>query len=434
MAATRYATTADGISLAYWSMGEGDVPIIVSPVPLMSSAFAELDIEPCRSFYERLARNRRVVRFDHRGTGRSSLEVGAPTQEAFDADLAAIVDATGAAEVDLFGMEDAGPVATRYAAAHPDRVRRLILWGTWASPADIGEAAAVQELEKLMTHNFPMWIESAVAVIWRWPGADGRAYADALKRSTVADNVRAFLEAAWQWDALDACAAVRAPTLVVHRQDNPIFIPEAGAKLAARLTDASRVVLEGDSQYPWVGDVDAVLRVVEEHLGGGGPDIGSTEFATVLFTDIVASTERTALVGDRQWSDVLDQFESVVRREIARYDGREIFTKGDEFLITFASPGRGVRCAIAIRDAAKAEGLELRTGLHAGEIHRRGKDITGIGVNIGARVAAAAAPGEILVSRTVVDLLAGSDIRFSDRGERELKGLSGTWRLHATEP
>jgi pimeloyl-ACP methyl ester carboxylesterase len=425
---TRYARTSDDVQIAYWTMGSG-VPLLFSPQPMFTSAQAELEITSSRKWYERLARDHMVVRFDHRGSGGSDRDVTDFSMEAFGRDLAAVVTAVGADVVDLWAQEDAAPLAVAFAADNPERVRNLVLWGAWAEPSDVVESPAVRALEDLIEHNFPMWLESAMSVIWRWPGDEGRAYARALQDSFSADNARAYVRSAWEWNVSHLYDRIACPTLVINRRDQPIFPAEAGASLAARIKGSKRVVVEGDSQLPWVGDSEACLRIFEKFVSGVAVEIVDTAFATVLFTDIVGSTELNQRVGDKQWAQMLDDYERDVRAEVHRFSGREIFTKGDEFLISFDTPARAVRCACAIREVARGHGFNVRSGLHAGEIELRGEDVSGVAVNIGARVSTAAQPDEVLVSRTVVDLLAGSDIEFIERGAFDLKGVKGSWQL-----
>ncbi len=222
---------------------------------------------------------------------------------------------------------------------------------------------------------------------------------------------------------------------MVNRRDQPIFPPAGGAKLARSIAGSRRVVVDGDSQLPWVGDGDGAIRLYEEFTSGvASVDHEPTEFSVLLFVDIVGSTERLSAVGDRSWRALLDVYEANVRAEIERFGGREVFTKGDEFLVAFDAPARAVRCAWAVSAAAQSYGVEVRAGLHAGEIERRGNDVAGVAVHIGARVASAATANEVLVSRTIVDLLAGADFSFADRGEHTLKGVAGQWRLFSCSP
>jgi class 3 adenylate cyclase len=233
-----------------------------------------------------------------------------------------------------------------------------------------------------------------------------------------------------QIDIEDVLPAVRVPTLILHRTDDLVITVTAGRQLAKQIPGAKYVELPGVDHLPWVGDPDALLDEIEEFLTGARPTIEPDRvLATVLFTDIVGSTSRLAQVGDRRWRELLSAHHASVRRELERFRGREVNTAGDGFLATFDGPARAVRCASAVRDAVRSMGLEVRAGVHTGEIELMGDDVGGIAVHIGARVAAGADPGEVLVSSTVKDLVAGSGLEFEDRGAHVLKGVPGEWRL-----
>jgi class 3 adenylate cyclase len=225
---------------------------------------------------------------------------------------------------------------------------------------------------------------------------------------------------------------IQAPTLVLCRSEDQVAGPDHARYLAAHIARAKLVELPGEDNLMYVGDSDAVVDEVEEFLTGDRhASVSDRVLATVLFTDIVGSTERAAELGDRRWRDLLDSHDRTVRRQLERFRGREVKTAGDEFLVTFDGPGRAIQCACAIRDAVRALGMEIRAGLHTGEIEVRGDDVAGMAVHIGARVAACAGPGEVLVSGAIPPLVAGSGLVFEDRGEHELKGVPGTWRLLA---
>jgi class 3 adenylate cyclase len=241
---------------------------------------------------------------------------------------------------------------------------------------------------------------------------------------------RAVFDVLFQSDIADVAPSVRVPTLVLHRSDNRFFPPENGRFLASAIPDARYVEVPGADHVPYLGDTEPILAEIEEFLTGSRHRRDPERvLATVLFVDMVGSTERAVEVGDRAWHDLLDRFRYTVRERLHAFHGREINTRGDDFLVTFDGPARAIRCAMALRDAAENLGVEVRVGIHTGEVEVMGDDIGGIAVHIGARVAALALPGAVLVSRTVVDLVAGSGITFTDGEEHELKGVPGTWRL-----
>jgi class 3 adenylate cyclase len=263
------------------------------------------------------------------------------------------------------------------------------------------------------------------------PRSSRSLYGTYERASASPGMFRAVMEAVRQIDVTPILPSVKVPTLVLHREDDPISI-EQGRLAAAGIPGARLVELPGDNHFPWLGDTERLVGEIEEFLTGGrtGPSSDGV-LAIVLFSDVVRSTERLAEVGDRAWAALLDRYEQAVRSEITRFRGREIFTKGDEFFISFDGPARAVECAMAIRSAARGLGLEVRTGVHVGECEARGDDLAGLAVHIAARVMAEAQPGEILVSGTLRDLVAGTGMRFVDRGRRELRGVPGDWQLFA---
>jgi class 3 adenylate cyclase len=245
---------------------------------------------------------------------------------------------------------------------------------------------------------------------------------------------RAHFEMVFDLDVRAVLPSIEAPTLVVHRTGDQLVSVEAGRYLAEHIDGARLVELPGNEHFWFVGDIDTVLDEITEFITGSRPTLEPDRvLLTVLFTDVVGSTERAALVGDRRWRELLDRHDATVRRQLERFQGREIKTVGDGFLATFDGPARAIRCACAIRDALRPLGLDVRAGLHTGEVELRDNDIGGIAVHVAQRVSALAAPGEVLVSRTVVDLVAGSSIQFSRGQDRELKGLPGKWRLFTVE-
>jgi class 3 adenylate cyclase len=354
-------------------------------------------------------------------------------------DVRAVLDAVGSQGAALLGPSEGGPMSALFAATYPERTTALILYGTFAST--IRDAA----------YPWAMDPEERRRVIEAMPQTWGQGlYVDLLAPSLSADQrfrhwwarlerlgaspgaAMALRRMNGQIDLRPVLPAIRVPTLILHRSGDRDSSVEEGRYLAARIPGARFVELRGIDHLPWVGDQDAVLDEVEEFLTGvrQGPEPDRV-LATVLFTDIVSSTERAAELGDHEWRHLLESYYGVVRRELARFRGREIDTAGDGFLATFDGPARGIRCACTTRDAVRTLGIKIRAGLHTGECEVMGDKLVGIAVHIGARVAARAEPDEVLVSSTVKDLVSGSGIDFVERGTHPLKGVPGEWRLFA---
>jgi class 3 adenylate cyclase len=348
------------------------------------------------------------------------------------------LDAAESGRAALFGLSMGGPLSIMFAGTYPDRTTALVLYGTYATGSVEDDGTPGRERwSKLMAEvrdSIDHWGEGRT-VDWAAPSLSGNA----LLRRAVGALERAGMSpkmARLTWEAnLAECdvrailESVRVPTLVLHRRDERIPV-EYARYLAARIPDARLVELEGQDHFPTVGDVDSITGEIEEFLTGvrhePEPD---RVLATVLFTDIVGSTRRASEVGDRAWRELLERHDEIVRSEIARFRGREIKQTGDGFLATFDGPARGVRCAVALAERVRERDIEIRCGVHTGECERRGEDIGGIAVHIGARIGALAGPGEVLVSSTVKELVAGSGIVFEDRGIQALKGIPDGWRL-----
>jgi class 3 adenylate cyclase len=351
-------------------------------------------------------------------------------------DVRAVMAAAGCERAALIGVSEGGPMSALFAATYPDRTAALVLYGTFAefrswvpTPEHLEHFLhaidATWGTGESLLHLAPSVADDPRFRRW-WArherlGASPGAAMDLMRMNSEID-VRHVLP------------AIRVSTLVLHRSGD-VFVDVGGGRyVAAHIPEAKYVELPGVDHPPFVGDAEAVLQEVEEFLTGVRPAPEPDRvLATVLFTDIVRSTERAAELGDRRWRDLLGAHHTAVRRELERFRGREVDTAGDGFLATFDGPARAVRCARAIHDAVRPLGIELRAGLHTGEIELLGDDIGGIAVHIAARVAALAGPGEVLASSTVKDLVAGSGLRFEDRGTRALKGVPDEWRLFAAE-
>ena len=432
-----YARSGE-LSIAYQVLGDGPIDLVF--VPLQISTIFSRPYKPFATFYERLASFSRLILFDKRGTGASDRPRTPPTLEAQMDDVRAVLDAVGSEQAALFGAGHGGLMCALFAATYPERTSALVLYNPWprlpGTPEEHrdllrrirNEWGRIELVESLVEEQYPSLagdqeLVAALTTIARTtsPGA-------------ATEAMRTVVEA----DISDILPIIRVPTLVLYRKDlaaPATLLPGRGADegaraVAAAIPNARVVAVQGRDIAPYVGDeipaeVEAFLRAPVE---GGIPD---TVLATVLFTDIVGSTERAASLGDRAWHDLLRSHHVQVRRELARFGGVEIDTAGDGFFASFDGPARAIACAQAIVAGAAQQGLDIRAGLHSGECERSGDKLTGLAVHIGARVAALALPGEVLVSRTVKDLVAGSRIGFDDRGEQALKGVPGAWRLYA---
>jgi class 3 adenylate cyclase len=434
---TRYAKSGDA-NIAYQVIGDGPFDLVY--VPGWISNIELMWEEPNHArLLKRLTAFSRLILFDKRGTGLSDpvpLD-RLPTLEQRMEDLRAVMEAAGSEHAAIFGSSEGGLMSVLFAATYPERTRALVaaaiyakrLWSPdypWAPKPD-ARAAEIEEIERAWGGEMDI---STLA-----PSADEafkRRAVDYLRRSASPGAAVALLRMNTQIDVRHVLPTVRVPTLILHRVGDLDVKVEEARWIATQIPGAKLVELSGDEHLIWAGNVDEVADEVEEFLTGTRPvHRADRVLATVMFTDIVESTERAAAVGDRPWRDLLDQHHAAVRRELKRFQGREIDTAGDGFFATFDGPARAIRCACAIRDGVRGLGLEIRAGLHTGEceLTAEGK-VGGIAVHTGARVPGVARPGEVLVSRTVKDLVAGSGIEFEDRGEHDLKGV-GTWRLYS---
>ena len=436
---TRYARSG-GYSIAYQVVGDGDLDIVYMP------GFASnLDVfweEPRYSrFLQRLASYSRLVLVDRLGTGLSDrLPPGetATLEQRVD-DLGAVMDAVGIERANVLGWSEATMPCTLFAATYPERVESLVLYGGMPSILDRDDFP-----HGVSAEGYDFWIESALEIwpdggllrLWAPNYGDDPAARDWFERYQRLSASPGAMHALWtalkDTDVRAILPLVRAPTLLMHRSDDMLIQPGGSRYMAERIPNAKLVEFPGEDHLWWFGDQDAISDEIEEFLTGARhatePD---RVLATVMFTDIVGSTERAAELGDSAWRDLLERHGEVVRRQLDLHRGREVKTTGDGFLATFDGPARAINCAREIASGVKPLGIEIRAGLHTGECEVIGDDVGGIAVHTGARVSALAEPGEVLVSQTVKDLVAGSGIEFEDRGEHELKGVPGDWRLFA---
>jgi class 3 adenylate cyclase/DNA-binding SARP family transcriptional activator len=439
-APTRYARNGE-ISLAYQVLGDGPTTLLLVTGWVLPMEAIWEDPAYVR-FVERLAASFRVILWDKRGTGLSDRVAvdRLPTLEERMDDMRAVLDAAGAEQAAIAGMSEGAVLAVLFGAAHPERTRALVLYGGWG--ATIGDesyrgmpdrprfdefADRVQRSWGDMGSFLAMWAPTHThdPIVRDW-------WTRALHRGASPASAVAWLRMLAAFDIRGVVGAIHLPTLVLHRSGDRMIAVENGRWLAANIPGAAYVELPGDDHLWWLGDQDALLDEVERFLVGAPPAREPDRvLATVLFTDIVDSTRRAAELGDRRWRDLMARHEAIVRDRLARFQGHEVKALGDGFMSTFDGPARAIRCAAAIRDAVLPLGLELRAGLHTGEVEVVDGDVHGIAVAIAARVAATAAAGEVIVSRTVRDLVAGSGIEFEDRGTHDLKGVEDDWQLYA---
>ena len=437
---TRYAKAPDGVSIAYQVVGEGPHDLVWVP-GWVSHVEAAWDEPTLARFFERLATFSRLILFDKRGTGLSDRvpESALPTLETRMGDVHAVCDAVRSERAALLGVSEGASMCVLFAATYPRRTSAIILFGGYArrlAAPDYPWGASIERHEAFLEEIERDW-GGPVGLDVRAPSKLG----DARFRGTWAHYIRtgaspgaalALTRMNAEIDVRAILGAIGVPTLVLHRTGDRMIPVEAGRDLAERIPGARFVEFAGDDHLPWTGDSAAVLGEIEHFLTGARTLPESDRvLATVMFTDIVDSTARAAELADAAWADVLVAHHARVRDQLARFAGREIGTTGDGFLAIFDGPARAVRCALALVDAVRPLGLEIRAGLHTGEIELAGDDVRGLAVHIGARIAALAGAGEVLVSRTVRDLVAGSGLTFQDRGTHVLKGVPDEWQLFA---
>ena len=441
---THYAETADGAYLAYQVLGSGPIDLLEPS----GGSFVSIDVrdeEPrwC-SFERRLASFSRLIRFDPRGIGLSDpiSPDSSPSIEDAVSDAEAVLDAAGSERAAVLGQGRGGLVSILLTATKPERIQALVLAHAFARltsrpdypegvPAELmadfargvvhteSDTAPIDDIALLLPSlsrdvTFRSW--------WRRAGRAGASPAVA----------KVHYEIAMETDLRAVLPTLSAPTLVIHRQGNRYYPASLGRYLADHIPGAQYRELAGNDHFLWAGDADAVLHEIERFLTG---EIATLEpdrvLATVMFTDIVGSTLHAADLGDKRWRHLLDLHDEIVRRQLRRWNGREVKTTGDGFLASFEGPARAIRCALAIKEAGRQIGVEIRAGIHTGEVEQRGDDLCGIAVHLAQRATDVAAAGQVLVTRTVVDLVAGSNIEFEDRDEHELRGVPGTWKLFA---
>jgi pimeloyl-ACP methyl ester carboxylesterase len=442
---TRYARSGD-VSIAYQVVGEGPFDVVFVPGSVSNVEYGWEEPSLAR-FYELLASFSRLILFDKRGTGLSDRVKDVPTLETRMDDVRAVMDAAGSERAAIMGISEGGPMAALFAATYPERTFAAILYGSparyvWAPDYQWGRTLEeyrrqLEDVERRWgtpeySDEMLQWLAPSVADdegFKRW----FRTYA---RLSASPGAARDLARMNMEIDVRQVLPAIRVPTLVLNRAED---LADRARHLAAQIPGARYVELPGRDHAPWVGDADALVAAVQEFVTSvwearaweeAEPD---RVLATVLFTDIVGSSEKAASLGDRGWRELLERHHAEVRRQLVRFRGKEVDTAGDGFFASFDGPARAIRCATAIVESMPELGLEVRAGLHTGECELVDDKVAGIAVHTGARVASQARPGEVLVSSTVKDLVAGSGLAFEDRGAHELKGIPGEWRFYAVE-
>ena len=445
-AETRYARSGD-VSIAYQVTGDGPFDVVHVP-GFVSHVELAWEVPGIAALIRRLSSFCRLIRFDKRGTGMSDRVSGVPTLETRMDDVRAVMDAAGSERAALIGVSEGGPMSILFAATYPERAWALALCGTfarerWAPDYPFGirdEEARLEDEEIERSWGTP---EDATATAQELaPSASAEeqlALATMVRQSASPGAALALNRMNHEIDVRNVLSAIRVPTLVLNREAEHPFTRQGSAYLAEHIPGARHLDLPGTDHAIFAGDWESYAQALEEFLQEAWAEEATVEpetdrvLATILFTDIVGSTAKAVELGDARWRELLEDHHATVRRLLLRYRGTELDTAGDGFFAAFDGPARGIRCARAITESVRDLGIEVRAGLHTGECERMNAKVGGIAVHIGARVAAEAGPGEVVVSSTVKDLVAGSGIAFRDRGAAELKGVPGEWRLFAVE-
>jgi class 3 adenylate cyclase len=437
---------SDEVSIAYQVLGDGPIDLVFVPGFISNLEWAWRD-PSLAAFYRRLAQFSRLIIFDKRGTGMSDRVTGIPDLETRMDDVGAVMDAARSSRAALLGYSEGGSMAALFAATYPERTVALLLYG-----ALVALRWSPETPWALTRDDFARWIAD---VETRWGTAEycdeqlatdapsragdetfRRWYATRLRLGASPSAAAAAIRMAAESDIAAILPAIGVPTLVLHRSGDRLVPVDSGRYLGAHISGARYAELAGEDHLPWVGDWETLAGRIEEFLGDVARDDAAEPeraIATVLFADIVDSTRKVVELGDARWRELLQRYHSSIRRELTRYRGRELDIAGDGFFACFDGPARAIRCACAIREDTRAMGLEVRIGLHTGECELADGTLGGIAVHVGARIAAEAEPGQVLVSGTVKDLVAGSDIEFSDRGVATLKGIPGQRQVFAVE-
>jgi class 3 adenylate cyclase len=435
---THYAKADDGVHIAYQVFGEGPFDLVVIP-GFISHVEVFWEDETLARALRRLGSFSRVIVFDKRGTGMSDRTERLPDIDRRMLDIEAVMHAAGSERAAFLAVSEGGPMAILFAAAHPERTRGLVLVATYAritACPDYPIGMPTEQLYESVHYLEPGWGTGVGLGAWAPSVANdptARQFFARLQRLAASPGAAmALMSSYMDIDVRPALPLVHIPTLVMHRTGDRMVPVAHGHYLAEHIDGARLVELQGTDHFWWTEDADQILDEVEEFLTGvRSVPSADRVLASVMFTDIVDSTRRAVELGDREWRLLLNRHDALAERQVKRHGGRLVKMTGDGVLATFDGPARSVRCARAISDGAQALGVEVRAGVHTGEVELRGDDIAGLGVNIASRIEALAQPGEVLVSRTVTDLVAGSGLEFEDRGEYDLKGVPGRWQLFA---
>jgi class 3 adenylate cyclase len=436
----QYAQTADGVSIAFWTLGEG-APLVEMPTIPVSHIQMEWQIPEWRRWYEPLARTRMVVRYDCRGAGLSDRDVNDFSLDAQLMDLQALADRLP--RFALMAPIHAGPVAIAYTARHPEQVSHLCLWHSWARTRDAGASPQFAALARLRNTDWQMYSETVAHTLLGWSvGEPAHRYAELMREAIAPETLNAALNAIGQFDVEALLPQIKVPTLVLHRRELAWLSADVARGLASRIPEARLALLEGESGAAFLGDTDAVRRTVLDFLGEGeevaawAEPLPADALRTILFTDVEGSTALTQRLGDAQAREVLRAYERIVRDALRAHWAADVKALGDGFMASFSSATRALECAIAMQRAfaehnqTAAEPIRVRIGLNAGEPIAEEKDLYGTAVNLAARIAARAEGGEILASDVVRQLVAGKRFLFRDRGEVELRGFEDPVRLY----
>ncbi len=436
----QYAQTADGVSIAFWTLGEG-MPMVVMPNMPFSHIQLEWQLPEYRRWYERLVEKRMLVRFDPRGTGLSDRDVGDYSLDAWLLDLEATVDHLSIERFALFAPLHAGPVAITYAVRHPERVSHLLLWFSYARNSEYLRSPQLQTLRGLMGQDWQLFTETVAHAVLGWSAGDpARRFAALMRESSTPEAAQATFAATLEFDVTALLPQVNSPTLVLHRREYPMLDVAVARHLASRIPNARLALLEGASVGPFLGDSEAVVSAVDEFLGEGpeataGAKLAPEHVHTILFTDVEGSTALTQRLGDAKARELLREHERMVREALKAHGGSEVKTMGDGFMASFSSATKALECAIAMQRAfaehneSAEEPIKVRVGLNAGEPIAEDDDLFGTAVNRAARITATAKGGEILVANVIRELAEGKDFLFADRGEANLKGFDEPVRL-----
>jgi class 3 adenylate cyclase len=438
---TMYTQSGD-VMVAYQVMGQGPLDLVIVPGFISHLEQAWEDPSYTR-FLQHLSSFSRLIRFDKRGTGLSDRAVEIPTLEERMDDVRAVMDAVGSKRAALFGISEGGPMSVLFAATYPERVSALVLYGSiakgaWSSDYPWG-IRYDQEWEDWLKSWRQEWGGPFGIDVWA-PSMAGderfrQWWAKYLRLGGTPSSVINLWRMNGKIDVRDILPAVHVPALVLHRSGDRAVEIEQGRYLAEHIPSANFVELAGDDHLWWVGDFASIVNEIEEFLTGERHTIESDRvLVTVMFTDIVRSTERMSELGDRRWRDLLDSHNAVMLKQIERYHGRAVKNTGDGFLATFDGPARAIRCALTVGHEMHNFGLQIRSGLHTGEVEIVGDDVGGISVHTAARIMASAGADEVVISRTVRDLVAGSHFKFREQGTFQLRGIPGDWPLFVVEP